>query len=400
MTKRDLVWFVTGASSGFGRALAAAVLEYGGRVVATARNVESIQGLVEQGGERALALRLDVTEAEAARQVMNQAIARFGRVDVVFNNAGYGHVGAIEELSDEELRRQIDVNLLGVINVTRAALPHMRRQRAGHLVQMSSLNGVEPLPGGGYYTASKFAIEGFSQSLALEVAHLGIRVTIVEPGPFRTRFLGEKSAQWTSPMADYAPSVGAAREMLRQMDGKQPGDPERAAQAIIRAVAADEPPLHLPLGRMALEHIRGALNAQLGELEQWAELGAAADFPDDGKKHEDLVREAYAAFNARKVDAGVALMDPEVDWPNVPKGGFVHGREQVREHWREQFGRVDPHIEITGVKQTSEGRVEAHVRQIVRRPDGSRLSDDKLVHVFTIAGDRIKRMEVKPATRR
>jgi NAD(P)-dependent dehydrogenase (short-subunit alcohol dehydrogenase family)/ketosteroid isomerase-like protein len=387
------VWLVTGASSGFGRALSEAVLARGGPLVATARQPQALQSLVDRYPDRALALRLDVTDAGAAREAMKKAVARFGRIDVVFNNAGYGHVGAVEELGDEDLRRQIDVNLLGVINVTRAALPHLRRQRSGHLVQMSSLNGVEGLAGGAYYAASKFGIEGFSESLAAEVAHLGIRVTIVEPGPFRTRFLDHSSAKWAPPMPDYVASVGKARELLRQLDGTQPGDPRRAAEAIIGAVEAEQPPLRLPLGRMAIDHMRKVLAAGLASLDAAAEAAARADFP----AHEDLVRRAYGAFNEREIESGVALMAPDVDWPNVPRGGFVHGQEQVRKHWREQFGQVDPRIEVEEVRETSDGRVEARVRQIVRRLDGSAVSDDALVHVFTIAGERIKRMEVKGA---
>jgi NAD(P)-dependent dehydrogenase (short-subunit alcohol dehydrogenase family) len=368
-------------------------LARGDRVVATGRDLVAIGALTAQAPERALALRLDVTDAGAARGAMDQAVARFGRVDVVLNNAGYGHVGAIEELGDDELRRQLDVNLLGVVNVTRAALPHMRRQRSGHIVQMSSLNGIEGLPGAAYYAASKFAIEGFSESLAGEVAHLGIRVTVVEPAPFRTRFLAERSAKWAKPMPDYAASVGKTRELLRQMDGRQPGDPERAADAIIQAVETDPPPFRLPLGRMALDHIRAHLQARLGELDAWSGLGASTDFPAD----EDLVRRAYSAFNNRDVDTGVALMDPEVDWPDASDGGYVHGREQVRRHWREQFSRVDPRIDVADVRQTRDGRVEARVRQIVRDREGGVLADHRLVHVFTVDHDRIKRMDVIPA---
>lgn len=387
------VWFITGASSGFGRAVSLAALQNGDRVVATARNPAAVGLLVGQDPGRALALPLDVTDPEAAREAVRQALARFGRIDVVFNNAGYGHVGAIEELSDDELRRQLDVNLFGVINVTRAALPALRKQRSGHLLQMASLNGVEALPGGAYYTASKFGIKGFSEALAAEVAHLGIRVTIVEPAPFRTRFLDAKSARWAAPMPEYAQSVGKTRDLLRKLDGHQPGDPARAAQAILRAVEAEKPPLRLPLGQMAFDQIRKTLGAQLKELESSAAIGAATDFPSGGE-HADLVRQAYSAFNARDVDAAVALMDPDVDWPNVPDGGYVHGQEQVRKHWREQFRQADPRIEVAGIAEKSDSRVEAHVRQIVRGLDGSKLSDDHAVHVFTIAGNRIKRMEV------
>jgi NAD(P)-dependent dehydrogenase (short-subunit alcohol dehydrogenase family)/ketosteroid isomerase-like protein len=402
------VWFVTGASSGFGRAVVDAALDRGYRVVATSRHIEDLQPLGRRFPDHALLLQLDVTDAAAARSVVRQAVRRFGRIDVVFNNAGFGYVGAIEELTDDQLHEQLDVSLFGVINVTRAALPQLREQRAGHFVQMSSLNGVEALPGAGYYVASKFGVEGFSDTLAAEVAPLGIKVTIVEPGPFRTRFLSDESAKWAKPIADYAETVGKSRETLRAMNGKQPGDPARAAAAIIEAVEADEPPLRLPLGKMAVDNIRKILGSRLQELEGLTEVAAAADFPTDDaaakpargqptreRAHEKLVRRAYEAFNNRAIDAGVALMDPEVDWPNVPEGGFVHGQEQVRQHWREQFGQVDPHIEVADTTEKPDGRVEARVRQIVRRRDGTELSDDRQVHLFTIANDRIKRMEVK-----
>lgn len=403
------VWFVTGASSGFGRALTEAVLERGHYAIATSRHTRDLPSLADRFPDRALVLQLDVTDAAAARDAVQKGVARFGRIDVVFNNAGFGHIGAVEELTDEELREQLDVNLFGNINVTRAALPQLRKQRAGHFVQMASLNGVEGLPGASYYAASKFGIEGFSETLAAEVAHLGIKVTIVEPGPFRTRFLSDESVKWTKPIADYAESVGKSRETLRDLNGKQPGDPARAALAIIQAVETEKPPLRLPLGKMAIDHIRTALGGRLKELDAWADVTAATDYPNDnaaaaqpgqsresGKRaHEDIVRSAYAAFNNRAVDAAVALMDPEVDWPNVSSGGFVHGREQVREHWREQFSQADPHIDISDIREKADNCVEARVRQVVRRRDGSEVSDDQMLHVFTISNNRIKRMDVK-----
>jgi NAD(P)-dependent dehydrogenase (short-subunit alcohol dehydrogenase family) len=405
--RSDRVWFVTGASSGFGRAVSRAVLQRGERLVAAARDLPSLETLVAAYPGRALALRLDVADADAVRTAIGQAVRQFGRLDVVFNNAGYGHIGAVEELSDEELRRQLDVNLFGVIHVSRAALPHLRRQRSGHLLQMSSLNGVEGLAGAAYYTASKFAIEGFSESLATEVAHLGIKVTIIEPGPFRTHFLDDRSAKWSKSMPDYAESVGKSREMLRQLAGKQPGDPDRAARAIVEVVGADKPPLRLALGHMAVDHVRASLHAELQELDAWADFGVAADFPRDNatgsepaaRSHEDLVRRAYLAFNDREIDTAIALMAPDVDWPNLSDGGFVHGRDQVRNHWRKQFGQAVPQIEIAEVTETSDGRVEAHVRQIVHDLKGIKLSDSRLIHVFTIDHDRIARMEVKPETR-
>ena len=270
------VWFVTGAARGFGRALAEAALARGEQVIATSRGEEFVEDFAERH-PAAVALRVDVTDRDQVRAAIEEGIDRLGRLDVVVNNAGYGHFGAIEELTEEELRRQFEVNLFGVLNVTRAALPQMRAQRSGHLVQMSSLNGIEGMVGGGYYCAAKFAIEGLSESLAAEVAHLGIRVTIVEPGPHRTEFASERSARVAAPIDDYADSVGAAREAFADLDGNQPGDPERAADAIITAVDAEQPPLRLPLGEMALTNIRSKLEGQLNDLEAWRELSASTD---------------------------------------------------------------------------------------------------------------------------
>lgn len=267
------VWLVTGASSGFGRAISEEVLRRGDRLVATTRDASSLDEL----SDRALVVELDVTDPDDARRVVGRAVDEYGQLDVVVNNAGYGHIGAIEELSDADVRNQLDVNLYGVINVTRAALPHFRKQRSGRFVQMSSLNGVEALPGGGYYTASKFAVEGFSEALAAEVAHLGIGVVIVEPGPHRTSFAGARSSKSAEPIDDYDESVGPVRELLGKLDGNQPGDPERAARAIVDVAVSNQAPLRLPLrlplGAMAFEHIRAKLGGQLDDLDKVAVLG-------------------------------------------------------------------------------------------------------------------------------
>jgi NAD(P)-dependent dehydrogenase (short-subunit alcohol dehydrogenase family) len=410
ISKTERVWLITGASSGFGRAVTTAALARGDGVAASGLELETIEELVGDCGDRALALPLDVAHANDVRNAVRRAAEHFGRIDVAFNNAGYGHVGSVEELSDADLRRQLDVNLLGNINVTRAVLPYLRRQGSGHLVQMSSLNGVEGLVGAAYYAASKFGIEGFSETLADEVAPFGIKVTIVEPGPFRTRFLSSASVKWAKPMPEYEETVGKARAMLRELDGQQPGDPERAAQAILHAVDAQDPPRRLPLGRMALEHIRARHEAALEELERWTQLAAGADFPLEhttadqrdrraAKRHEDLVRRAYSAYNDRAIDAGLELLALDVDWPKVPDGGFVHGREQVGRHWQEQFAAADPHIEIDDVAETSADRVEARVRQTVHDRDGRKVSEDRLLHVFTIANDHIKRLDVSEQSR-
>src|SRR5919197_3930855 len=278
------VWLITGASSGLGRALAEAVLERGGRVVATARKHERLADLSARHGDRAVAMPLDVADAEQTRAAIAAAVDAFGRIDVVVNNAGYGLFGALEELSDDELRRQFETNVFGVLNVTRAVLPVLRRQRSGHLVQMSSLAGTASIfPGEAAYAGSKFAVEGISEALAGELGHLGLRVTIVEPGPFRTDFAGGASVRPVS-IDDYEASVGATLEAFAEMGGAQPGDPELAARAITRAVDAEEPPLRLALGELAISNIRAKLDRQGGELDAWERLGQATPYPAAGAR--------------------------------------------------------------------------------------------------------------------
>jgi len=273
------VWFITGTSTGFGRALAEAVLEHGDLLVATARDASTIADLARSRPERARVLELDVTDRERVRAAVDEAVYAFGRLDVVVNNAGYGLRGALEELSEEEMRAQFETNVFGVLNITRAALPHLRRQRSGHVVQISSVGGVVATVGGGTYAGTKFAVEGFSEALAKEVAHLGIRVTIVEPGPFRTDFAG-RSMRRARPIADYAESVGEAHERFLSMDGAQPNDPALGARAIVRAVEAEDPPLRLPLGPEAFRMIRAKLEEQRRELDVWEPLGAATAFAE------------------------------------------------------------------------------------------------------------------------
>jgi NAD(P)-dependent dehydrogenase (short-subunit alcohol dehydrogenase family) len=271
------VWFITGASRGLGRALTEEVLDSGERVLATARRTDKIRDLPRRHPGQAAATALDVTDPAQMRDAVDRALDEFGRIDVLVNNAGYGLLGALEELSDEELRSQFETNLFGLVNVTRAVLPRFRVQRSGHIVQISSLSGVVPNPGESAYAATKFALEGMSESLAQEVAHLGIRVTIVEPGPVRTEFAG-RSLKRADPIDDYADSVGQVRELLAQLDGSQPNDPARVAQAIIEATHQDQPPLHLPLGEQAINGIRQHLSERSQELDQTEPLGAATAF--------------------------------------------------------------------------------------------------------------------------
>ncbi len=243
----DRTWFVTGSSRGLGRALAQAVVAAGERLCATARDPAALVGLVEAGGERVLALPLDVTDEEAAHRVVEAAVERFGRVDVVVNNAGYGDVAPIEDTDLASFRAQVETNLFGVVNVTKAAIPLFRTQRRGHFLQVSSIGGRTGATGRGPYSAAKFGVEGFSEVLAIEMKPFGVHVTIVEPGGFRTDFAGS-STRIAEGNPAYAETVGQVAAMQRAYDGKQPGDPERAARAMMTVVSAKAPPLRLVLG--------------------------------------------------------------------------------------------------------------------------------------------------------
>jgi NAD(P)-dependent dehydrogenase (short-subunit alcohol dehydrogenase family) len=276
----DRIWFITGTSSGFGREIARAALAAGDRVVATARRTDGLADLVEQAPDRVRAVAVDVTDPAAVRAAVDIAVAEFGRIDVLVNNAGYGSRGALEELSDEQVRAQFDVNVFGVLDVLRAVLPVMRAQRSGHVVQMSSVGGVIATLGGAAYAATKFALEGLSEGLAVEVAPLGIRVTLVEPGPFRTDFAG-RSAAHGEPVEDYALILDPARERFLAQDGQQPGDPARAAQAIVDLVGLDDPPVRLPLGAAAFDRIRARLGTRLADLDAVEPLGRDTDFASE-----------------------------------------------------------------------------------------------------------------------
>ena len=275
------VWFITGTSTGFGRLLAEQVLHAGDYVVATARNPAQIADLVEKYPDRAKALRLDVTDRAQATSAVNHAIAAFGRIDVLVNNAGYGLVAAQEEATDDEIRRQVETNVFGVIHVTQAVLPHLRKQRSGHIVNMSSVAGLVGTPGLGYYNLTKFALEGMSEALAQELAPFGIHVTTIEPGPFRTDFAG-RSAHFHSPeMPEYANSAGKTRATLHAAHGTQKGDPLRAVQAIQQVVNSKNPPQHLLLGAFALARFRSKLDRFQKEIAEWEIVALGADFPDD-----------------------------------------------------------------------------------------------------------------------
>lgn len=272
------VWFVTGSSSGFGHELAREALARGHEVVATARRVSALQELERSAPDRVLVAPLDVTSAEQAAAAVGAAVERFGRIDVVVNNAGYGVVGALEELSDAQVRRQFDTNVFGVYVVLRAVLPQLRAQRSGHVVNISSVAGLRASPGLGAYAASKHAVEGLSESLAGEVAGFGIGVTLVEPGAFRTGWAGG-SMEFSDPLDAYAGTpVEGLRDGLRRMDGSQAGDPARAAGAIIDAVDSGHPPARLPLGRDALAGMRHKGELYLATALDLAPVAESTDF--------------------------------------------------------------------------------------------------------------------------
>jgi NAD(P)-dependent dehydrogenase (short-subunit alcohol dehydrogenase family) len=273
------VWLITGSSRGLGAALARAALTRGDRVVATARHTDQLAALATDYGDRVGLFALDVTDAAAARQAVAFGVARFGRLDVVVNNAGYANSAAIEEMDPDDFRDQIEANLFGVVNVTAAALPVLHGQRSGVFVQFSSIGGrVGGTPGLGAYQAAKFAVEGFSEVLAAEVRPFGIKVIIVEPGAFRTDWQGS-SMTMHQPGPDYRDTVGRIHDYRRAARGTEPGDPDRAAGVIARVVDLAEPPRRLLLGTDALDMALAAGVQRGVEAEQWAELSRSADFP-------------------------------------------------------------------------------------------------------------------------
>ncbi|MGZ8375941.1 MAG: oxidoreductase [Gemmatirosa sp.] len=274
------VWFITGCSTGFGRELAAAVLDRGLRCVVTARNPESVRDLAAPHGDRALVVALDVTVQAQVDAAVRAAEARFGRIDVLVNNAGIGYFGAIEESDEAEVRRMFEINVFALGRMTTAVLPGMRKRRSGHVVNIASIGGIRSFPGTGWYNATKFAVVGLSEALSLETAPLGIKVTVVEPSGFRTDWAGRSANEATQEIADYAETAGANRRTIRNNSGRQPGDPVRAAQAIIAAVEAPEPPLHLLLGKAALRGARWKLDLMQSNFDAWAETTEGADFPE------------------------------------------------------------------------------------------------------------------------
>jgi NAD(P)-dependent dehydrogenase (short-subunit alcohol dehydrogenase family) len=275
------VWFITGCSTGFGRELAKLVLDRGWRVVVTARDIDRVRDLADGHKENALPLALDVTDAGQVAASVKAAEDRFGAIDVLVNNAGYGYQAPVEEGDDAEIRAMFEANVFGLAAMIRAALPGMRARRRGHIVNISSVAGFVGFPGSGYYAATKHAVEGLSDSLAREVEPLGIKVLCVEPGPFRTDRAGRSLKQTPSRIADYAETAASRMKATSGISGKQPGDPVRAAAAMIKAVEAENAPRHLVLGAFGVDAVRGKLVSVIEEIDAWKETSLGADFPPD-----------------------------------------------------------------------------------------------------------------------
>lgn len=275
------VWFITGCSTGFGRELAKLVLALGHKAVVTARNPNDVQDIVTGYAGAALALKLDVTKPAEVKAAVQQAQQKFGRIDVLVNNAGIGYFGAIEESEEEEVRRMFEINFFGLAQVTKEVLPLMRKQRSGHIVNISSVGGLVAFPAVGFYNATKFAVTGYSEALAKETAHLGIKVTIVAPSGFRTDWAGRSANNSKIVIDDYAPSAHANKDTIRGYSGNQPGDPIRAAKAIVKAVEAEHPPLRLLLGAGALKGARNKLAELQNDYDTWEETTMNADHPKE-----------------------------------------------------------------------------------------------------------------------
>ena len=290
------VWLITGSSRGFGRSLAEAVLARGDQLIATARKTEQIADLAASYGSRVRLVQLDVTQYEQAEAAVKAAFEAFGRLDVLVNNAGYGNVSSIEETTIEDFRAQVETNFWGVVNVTKAALPMLREQGYGHIVQFSSIGGRSGAPGLAPYQAAKWAVEGFSEVLSKEVGPLGLKVTLVEPGGFRTDWAGS-SMRHLEPREEYKETVGSLLNHLRSASGTENGDPDKAAQAIITVVNEANPPLRLLLGSDAVAIANAVDQGRLAETKQWEKLSLSTDF--GARELDPAVTRMYDEFEAQ-----------------------------------------------------------------------------------------------------
>jgi NAD(P)-dependent dehydrogenase (short-subunit alcohol dehydrogenase family) len=274
------VWLITGCSTGFGKELAKLVIARGWNTAVTARDKSRVENLVAGHQDNTLTLNLDVTNIDQIHAAVDATEERFGRIDVLVNNAGYGYMTSVEEGEEVEIRKQFDANVFGLFAVTRAVLPIMRRQRSGHIVNVTSVAGLVGFAASGYYAASKHAVEGWSDSLAAEVTPLGIKVTCVEPGPFRTDWAGRSNVQTPNMISDYAETTGVRLANIKRQSGKQPGDPVRVAEAIVRITRIENPPRYLVLGAFGMDAVTKKLTGALNEINQWRELALSADYPN------------------------------------------------------------------------------------------------------------------------
>jgi NAD(P)-dependent dehydrogenase (short-subunit alcohol dehydrogenase family) len=275
------VWFITGCSTGFGRSLAKEALAQGYKVVVTARKPADVQDLVADYPNTSIALALDVTDAAQIKTAVAAAIEKFGQIDVLVNNAGIGYFGAIEECEEAEVRRMFEINVFGLAKMTQEVLPHMRNRKSGHILNISSIGGLRSFPGVGFYNATKYAVDGFSEALSKEVAPLGIKVTIIAPSGFRTDWAGRSAKDSATVITDYATTAGKNKGDIRGYSGNQPGDPVRAAKAMIMITETENPPLRLLLGAAALKGARAKVEELKHDIETWAATSEGADYPKE-----------------------------------------------------------------------------------------------------------------------
>ena len=272
-------WLITGCSTGIGREIACAALEAGNAVVVTARRVESVTDLADEYGDRAVTVALDVTDKEQIATAVRTATDAFGGIDVLVNNAGNGYLAAIEEGEDDQVRKLFDVNYFGVVDMIKAVLPGMRARGSGHIVNISSMTGLVANPPNGYYSSTKFALEALTEALAQEVKPFGIKVTAIEPGAFRTDWAARSMWESATPIGDYDDTVGSRKTMIKEFANHLPGDPRKAADAVLMVTGLDDPPLRLLLGRDVLKAVRDKLAAFSASIDEWAPVTKDVEFP-------------------------------------------------------------------------------------------------------------------------
>ena len=275
------VWLITGCSTGFGRELAKQVLAKGYHVAVASRNINDVQDIVTAYPLTAIAVKLDVTIAQQINEAVQTTIQKFGQIDVLVNNAGIGYFAAVEESEEEEVRKMFEINVFGLAKMTQAVLPYMRKRKSGHILNVASIGGLRAFPGVGFYNATKFAVDGLSEALAKEVAPLGIKVTIIAPSGFRTDWAGRSAKDSISVIEDYATTAGKNKEDIRGYSGNQPGDPVKAAEAMIMVTETENPPLRLLLGVAALKGARIKLDELKHDFDTWAKVTEEADFPKE-----------------------------------------------------------------------------------------------------------------------